>query len=176
MKLKPRYTMTALLAVILIIGLPLAWVRHKLDERAASNKALSDLHERGFFITYHAGLPAHSWYGYFDHVQNPEQADTASITGSRITDDDLRVLDQFVNLREIRISETSITDEGLLHLAKQHQHLRFVSISECKVTRDGVARFRMERPGVPIVCYRYWSPPAKPAPKLYGAAYEPIKD
>jgi hypothetical protein len=130
--------MTALLTALLMIGAPLAWVRHKLEERAASNKALFDLWEKGFLVTYHAGQPAHPWYGYFDHVQNPEQADTAQITGAKITDDDLRVLDQFVNLREIRITDTAITDEGLLHLARQHRNLTFVSIFDCKgITREG---------------------------------------
>jgi hypothetical protein len=70
MKLKPRYTMMALLAVILIIGLPLAWVRHKLDER----RQVYNYFLGRVYVSYDARLPAHPLYGYFEDARNPNQA------------------------------------------------------------------------------------------------------
>jgi hypothetical protein len=122
LKLRLRYTMTALLAAILLIGLPLAWVRHNIDERTAYRAQMHALlTERGNFVRYHARLPRHPWYGFFEDAQNPNQLLGVTVAGWDFGDDDLPLFDPFPNLEEIELRDTHVTDVGLLYLARKHR-------------------------------------------------------
>jgi hypothetical protein len=174
MKWKPRYTLTALLAAILLIGLPLAWVRHQLDKRAAYRKQLyDDFVEQGVYVHYHFGLPKHPRYGYFEDVKNPNQLKGIAFSGPDFDDDELHRFDVLPNLEEIEMYETHVTDAGLLYLAWQHPHLTKVKVTSHIITKDGVARFRLARPGVQVFAdvHGRRSPEL---PEIFGATYDPV--
>jgi hypothetical protein len=149
---KIRFSIAGMLAAILLLGLPLAWVRVELNHRAAFEATLRAKLEKpnaSVFTGYSYRLPRHRLFGYFESGQNVNQLCEIGL-GGEITDDDVRVLDEFPNLEIVRLYETNVTDAGLLHLARQHPYLTTVEVTGGKITRDGVKKIQMERPGVAI--------------------------
>lgn len=53
------------------------------------------------------------------------------------------------NLRNLDLSDTGITNEGLVHIA-QIKSLRFLDLTETKVTEDAIERLRAELPDCQI--------------------------
>jgi hypothetical protein len=152
MKWKLRYSVTGLLAAILLMGLPLAWVHYQLHERAVFEQQLRARlkgKHRGVFLGYSPHLPKHWLYGFFEDTRNVNQICKVRLGGD-FNDADLPVLDEIPSLEEIELYETRVTDEGLMHLAGRHPRLSILNIHGRAVTKEGVARFKRARPSVQV--------------------------
>jgi hypothetical protein len=74
---------------------------------------------------------------------------TINLSGSTVTDDDLKLLSEFTKLQNLDLSQTGITDRGLefLHALTTLKHL---NLTDAEVTDAGVERLRQALPDLKI--------------------------
>jgi Leucine-rich repeat (LRR) protein len=64
-----------------------------------------------------------------------------NLTGTRVTDDDLKHLSVMTNLEMINLDGTQVTDVGLVHLANL-KRLKFVRLSRTQITDSGLMHLK----------------------------------
>jgi hypothetical protein len=148
MKLKPRYTLTVLLAAILLIGLPLAWYKNQLERRDARTEEL--LSREGVFFMFSFKAPKHDYYGAFEDIETLDGVVEVHLHSYEIGDDDLEIFDEIPNVQRVKLLGTQVTDAGLMRLARCPR-LEHVEINSLAITKDGIAAFQAARPRVRVV-------------------------
>jgi hypothetical protein len=87
-------------------------------------------------------------------IKHLHDADLESldVTGTKVSDEGLRLLAEFhpTRLKEISLDSTNVTDKGLQHLASIPS-LVFVTIGETKVTPEGMTALKNKNPQVMFV-------------------------
>lgn len=71
------------------------------------------------------------------------------LNGSDVSDSDLKILSRYDHLVRLSLSNTRITDAGLIHLHSLKQ-LRFVGLYSTNVTEEGLNALGKENPALTI--------------------------
>jgi hypothetical protein len=151
-----RYSIAAMLAAMALMAMPLAWLRHQLNVRAGYHRSLQDMQIRGAMMVFDAGKPRHWLYRWFDDYEI-ECIYQVSIRRGDLGDRDMSQLRGLNGLRQVSITESEITNEGLMHLTSLPS-LERVYVASRVITEGDVEEFRRQRPDVVIhLSKRDWS-------------------
>ncbi len=151
--MKLRFSVTALLAAIVLLGAPLARLHYHLNQRGAYLNELRELKRRGAGMGINVAIEKPYLYQWYDGDEDwIEEIHSVHLRGE-VDDDDLRLLQPLPNLQQVYIRHTNVTDVGLLHLT-QIPKLKMVRVSSHIVTDEGVRRFRQNRPDVQLMVLR----------------------
>jgi hypothetical protein len=92
-------------------------------------------------------LPDTNTDAYLGDLCELRNLDGLDVSGTKITDNGLRLVSQLPGLKELRLSRTKITDKGLRHLESM-KGLKELRLFECPdITPEGVARLKKALPG-----------------------------
>jgi hypothetical protein len=149
MKIKVRYQLSWLLALVVALGPPFAWLHYELRRRAACEEALRSIINRGASVSTNAAIEEHWLYSlaegdvYFDRVESVDANDCD------FGDGDLAKLQCLPRLEQVSLSNTKVTDAGLLHLAEIGS-LKRILLHRSLITEEGLRRFHKAKPDVDI--------------------------
>lgn len=73
-----------------------------------------------------------------------------SLSGTSVTDDDLRLFEVFSQVHILDLSDTSVGDEGLEHLARIPVLEKLIVVNT-RISDGAIDRFRSEHPAVSVV-------------------------
>ncbi len=132
-----RFSLRAMLLLVLVIGGSLGWTLHKVREQGV---AVAELEEMGCRIAYAEDEPLtvlerlRMWYG------EKECRNAATVFGSdsQLTDAGLVHLERLTQLTSLRLNHTQVTDAGLAHI-KHLAQIQSFGLGETQVTDAGLA-------------------------------------
>ncbi len=157
-----RFSLRSLLILVVLVSLPLSWVRIRLDRARQQREAIETLGKIRCFV--------HDPYSYamderaiLDEEQSAAPQWLRSLLGndvfttvpevylvdSEATDADLEHVAKLVGLEMLALEDTQITDAGLDHLRSMNT-LREVYFSGTGVTDDGVMKLKEALPNLQI--------------------------
>jgi len=121
-----QFRLRTLLIAVLVLSLPLSWFAVRMEKVWKQRQAIELLEGKGCTIVYRS-----LWV---EELSVPVQVLAAF---SRITNSDLKHLQDLTDVKHIYLNETGTTDAGLQHLADLTQ-LEELSLESTDITDDGL--------------------------------------
>ena len=161
-----QFSVRSLLIFVTLFGVACSWFAVKEREAIRQRRTILTLHHADFQLAYDYEIDAsgeliyqarshvpqclRELFGedYFANVIYAEACDEF-LRRSRVTDDDLQLLQDVPHLQILRLWQSTITDAGLRHIAKLKGLKRLILI-HTKVTNAGIAKLQKALPNCTI--------------------------